>query len=112
MSRIDDSRREERERRDRRDPSRIIRRIAEQIESGGIGLGEAVEAIRKQINVVDGRMRAEAGLREECGGDGTSSTSQHHDSSVVRERPITNGTDSGETPISSKGEVDGAVNNS
>lgn len=42
--------------RDRRDPSRVIRRTALALREGRIGLRDAIEVIRKQVDVVNGRI--------------------------------------------------------
>lgn len=52
---------EERARRDRRNPARIVRRLSKDLAEGRIEVCAAVEQIRKQIADIDGRIRERAG---------------------------------------------------
>lgn len=48
---------EERARRDRRNPARVIRRLSQELKSGGVNIHSVVAQIKQQIDAFDGRVR-------------------------------------------------------
>lgn len=87
---------------DRRNPARIIRRLTKEFKEGLIGLADFTKQVREQVDGLNGRVSSAAGCGQVDRGSSKAGPISIGHGDQVRERDLTNNSDSGEHSEGSK----------